>query len=280
MYMKKIAVFFFLVLTINIVPTDEIRAEACVEASDVITETSANNSCESEPTGYGITLYKLSLCSVSPQAPTTAASIGLSECVTSFENSSGSNATLSTGGAVNLDGGVMTRPATGTYTHGIVHMNNTFAITAKKEFEVAYNGQVSGRGVYCATVDGAGISSSTYASIDRTICGDTTITAGTYTESLTSFDEPFLAVGTANNIAGTGANITAYLVDSNEFLSTNDDDVDTLIGVVEFATPVNITQETTNIDISFNVGAGMSVDGSGGTVFFGSGPFQLTISTE
>ncbi|MBT5065226.1 MAG: hypothetical protein HOM64_03065 [Proteobacteria bacterium] len=159
--MKKIAVFFFLVLTINIVPTDEIRAEACVEASDVITETSANNSCESEPTGYGITVYKLSLCSVSPQAPTTAASIGLSECVTSFENSSGSNATLSTGGAVNLDGGVMTRPATGTYTHGIVHMNNTFAITAKKEFEVAYNGQVSGRGVYCATVDGAGISSST-----------------------------------------------------------------------------------------------------------------------
>jgi hypothetical protein len=159
-------------------------------------------------------------------------------------------------------------------------MNNTFAITAKREFEVAYNGQVSGRGVYCATVDGAGISSSTYDSIDRTICGDTTITAGTYTESLTSFSEPFLAVGTANNVAGTGANITAYLVDSNEFLSTNDADVDTLIGVVEFATPVNITQETTNIDISFNVGAGMSVDGIGGTMFFGGGPFQLTISTE
>ena len=213
--MKRLAVLFFLGLTINIVPADEIRAEACVEASNVITETSANNSCESEPTGYGITLYKLSLCAVSPQAPTTAASIGLSECVTSFENSAGSNATLSTGGAVNLDGGVMNRPATDTYTHGIVHMNNTFAITAKREFEVAYNGQVSGRGVYCATVDGAGISSSTYDSIDRTICGDTTIIAGTYTESLTSFSEPFLAVGTANNVAGTGANITAYLVDSN-----------------------------------------------------------------
>ena len=31
----------------------------------------------------------------------------------------------------------------------------------------------------------------------------------------------------------------------NEFLITNDDDVDTLSGVVEFATPLNITQETT-----------------------------------
>ena len=79
MYMKKIAVLFFLGLTINIVPTDDIRAEACVEVSGVITETSANNSCESEPTGYGITLYKLYFCAVSPQAPTTAASIAASD---------------------------------------------------------------------------------------------------------------------------------------------------------------------------------------------------------
>jgi hypothetical protein len=27
-------------------------------------------------------------------------------------------------------------------------MNNTFALTAKKEFEVAYDGQVSGNGVF------------------------------------------------------------------------------------------------------------------------------------
>lgn len=279
MYMKKIAVSFFLGATIYIVPIGEIRAEACIEASDVITETSANNSCESEPTGYGITLYKLSLCSVSPQAPTTIASIELSECVTSFENTSGSNVTLATGGAVNLDG-VINRPATGTYSHGVVHMNNTFAITAKREFEVAYNGQISGNGVYCATADGTGISSSTYDSIDRSICGDTTITAGTYTEILTSFSDPFLAQVTENNVAQTGASITGYLVDSNEFLSTNDDDVDTLIGVVEFATPVNITEGTTNIDISFNVSEGMSVDGIGGTMAFGSGPFQLIISAE
>ena len=279
MYMKKIAVSFFLGATINIVPIGEIRAEACIEASDVITEISANNSCESEPTGYGITLYKLSLCTISPQAPTTTASMELSECVTSFENVSGNNVTLSTGGAVNLDG-TINRPATGTYTHGVVHMNNTFAITAKREFEVAYNGLVSGNGVYCATVDGTGVSGSTYESTDRSICGDSTITADTYTEILTSFSEPFLAVVTENNVAQTGANITAYLVDSNEFLSINDADVDTLIGVVEFSMPVNITQETTNIDISFNVSEGMSVDGMGGTMFFGSGPFQLTISTE
>ncbi len=68
-----------------------------------------------------------------------------------------------------------------------------------------------------------------------------------------------MAVVTENNVAQTGANITAYLVDSSEFLSTNDADVDTLIGVVEFSMPVNITQETTNIDISFNVSEGMSV---------------------
>jgi len=159
-------------------------------------------------------------------------------------------------------------------------MNNTFAITAKKEFAVTYNGQVSGNGVVCVTADGAGTSGSTGDSNDRTICGDSTLTAGTYTESLTSFDNPFNATATANNVAGSGANITAYLIDTNEFLAVNDADVNNLLGVVEFANAANITASTTNVEISFNVGEGMSIDGFGGEMFMGSGPFQATISTN
>jgi hypothetical protein len=48
--------------------------------------------------------------------------------------------------------------------------------------------------------------------------------------------------------------------------------------VVEFASPTNITSSTSNIDIRFNVGEGLSVDGNNeGGVYFGSGPFQATI---
>ena len=161
-------------------------------------------------------------------------------------------------------------------------MNNTFALTASLQFSTSFNGQVSGSGVYCATVDGSGVSSSTSESADRTICSNTSLTAGTYTESLTSFDQSlFSATASASNVAGTGANINAYLVDTNEFLAINDAGVNKLHGVVELASPTSITSSTSNIDIRFNVGEGLSVDGNNGAgVHFGSGPFQATIVSD
>jgi hypothetical protein len=34
-------------------------------------------------------------------------------------------------------GGTQTKPPAGAYTHAVIHMDNTFAITAKKEFAVS-----------------------------------------------------------------------------------------------------------------------------------------------
>ena len=95
---------------------------------------------------------------------------------------------------------------------------------------------------------------------------------------MTSFDNPFTATATVNNVAGTGANITAYLVDTDQNLAANEAEVDKLHGVVEFASSATVTSSTTNVDLSFNVGEGMSVDGIGGSMFFGSGPFQATLT--
>jgi len=280
-YFYKLIFLSFFICSINLVVSDEVKSEECTTVGGVITEASANNSCQSEPSGYGIVAYKLYLCTAAPTAPTTTTVTDLESCVIVFEEENGSSVTLSTGASVNL-GGTQSLPPAGVYTHGVMHMNNTFAITAKKEFAVTYNGQVSGNGVVCVTADGAGTSGSTGESNDRTICGDSTLTAGTYTESLTSFDNPFNATATANNVAGSGANITAYLIDTNEFLAVNDADVNNLLGVVEFASAANITASTTNVEISFNVGEGMSIDGDGitGDMFMGSGPFQATISTN
>ena len=63
-------------------------------------------------------------------------------------------------------------------------------------------------------------------------------------------------------------------------MAVNDADVNNLLGVVEFASAANITASTTNVEISFNVGEGMSIDGIGGEMYMGSGPFQATISTN
>jgi len=279
-YIYKIIFLSFLVFSTNLILTNDSKA-ACAKVGEVITAAAAQASCQDEPDGYGIVAFKLYLCTAAPTSPTIARVTDLSNCVMTFENTAGSSVTLSTDGEVDL-GGTQTRPPSGTYTHAVMHMDNTFALTAKKEFEVAFNGESAGLGVFCVTNNGAGTSGSAgNAGNDRSTCGDNTLTAGTYTETLTSFDNPiFSATATELNVAGTGSNITAHLLDTNEFLAVNDADVDTLLGIVEFASAATITENTENIEISFNVGEGMSIDGFGLIMFFGSGPFQATVSTN
>ena len=277
--MRNLLVKLILVVTVlvssQIIFVEDSKAACAESSSGVISEAAANASCQDEPTSYGVVIYNVYLCTAAPTAPTVASSIDLTNCEEVFSNSSGYSASLSTGAAVSLSG-TATRPSDGTYTHGVIIMDNTFAITASKQFEVAYVGQVSGVGVYCATANGSGTAAAASSPTNTSICGNSAVTAGTFTETLTSFDNPFTA--TAENVAGTGANITAYLVDTDQNLAATEAAVDKLHGVVEFASSATVTSSTTNVDISFNVGEGMSVDGLGGSMFFGSGPFQATLT--
>ena len=279
--MRNLLVKLILVVTVlvsfQIIFVEDSKAACAESSSGVISQAAANASCQDEPTSYGVVIYNVYLCTAAPTAPTVASSIDLTNCEEVFSNSSGDSASLSTGAAVSLSG-TATRPSDGTYTHGVIIMDNTFAITASKQFEVAYNGQVSGNGVYCATADGSGTAAAATSPTNTSICGTSAVTAGTFTETLTSFDNPFTATGTVTNVAGTGANITAYFVDTDENLAAAEAVVDKLHGVVEFASSATVTSSTTNVDLSFNVGEGMSVDGSGSSMFFGSGPFQATLT--
>ena len=279
--MRNLLVKLILVVTVlvssQIIFVEDSKAACAESSSGVISKAAAEAGCQDEPTSYGVVIYNVYLCTAAPTAPTVASSIDLTNCEEVFSNSSGYSASLSTGAAVSLSG-TATRPSDGTYTHGVIIMDNTFAITASKQFEVAYNGQVSGNGVYCATADGSGTAAAATSPTNTSICGTSAVTAGTFTETLTSFDNPFTATGTVTNVAGAGANITAYFVDTDENLAAAEAVVDKLHGVVEFASSATVTSSTTNVDLSFNVGEGMSVDGSGSAMFFGSGPFQATLT--
>jgi hypothetical protein len=287
-YIYKIIFLSFLVFSTNLILTNDSKAACAVDANGAITVVAAIAGCEDEPTSYGVTIFKLLLCTANPTAPTIAAVADLSDCTIAFENSTGSAVDLSPGASLNL-GGTQTLPSIGVYTHGVVQMNNTFEITAKKEFEIAFDGlgaggAPNGNGVFCATITAADSAETGVAATDRSVCGNNTITAGTLTETLTSFDSgigaAFDANATVNNVGGTGADITAYLIDTNEFLAFNDADVDNLLGVVEFANPTNITAATTNIDISFFVTEGMSVNSGGVQIFLGSGPFGAIVTAN
>jgi len=287
-YIYKIIFLSFLVFSTNLILTNDSKAACAVDVNGAITDVAANAGCEDEPTSYGVTIFKLLLCTANPTAPIITAVADLSDCTTVFENPTGSAVDLSPGASINLTG-TQALPGLGVYTHGVVQMNNTFEIIAKKQFATAYNGlgaggANNGNGVFCATITAADSAETGVAATDRSVCGNNTITAGTLTESLTSFDSgigaAFDANATVNNVGGTGAAITAFLIDTNEFLATNDVDVDNLLGVVAFANPTNITAATTNIDISFFVTEGMSVSNDGGQMFLGSGPFGAIVTAN
>ena len=177
----------------------------------------------------------------------------------------------------------MTRPPNGTYTHGVMLIDNTFGITMAMQFDGTVGGQDGTSGIYCASVAGSGTmgSGGTIPTASST-CGPTAITPGKFVETLTSFDVgTFLADVTADNLNGTSASINGYLVDTDGNLAVNDADVDKLLGSLTFASAVNFTETTTTLTMSFNVGEGMSLyDDGSNQLTFGSGPFQAIISTD
>ena len=108
--------------------------------------------------------------------------------------------------------------------------------------------------------------------------------AGKFTETLTHFGgsgDSWTRIGTASNINGTSASISGILVDSNGHLAANEGEVDKLEGRVTFADSITVTDATTSLTMSFNLGEGMSLNSGGGdSIYIGSGPFQAIMSTN
>jgi hypothetical protein len=221
------------------------------------------------------------LCTSAPTAPTTTSSMGLDNCFKNWESSAGSTLSVQQNQTIDVPG-TMSRPPNGTYTHGVMLIDNTFGITMAMQFDEAVTAQDGTSGIYCATVAGSGTygSSNTIPTATST-CSASAITAGKFVEILTTFDSTFDATATADNLNGTSASITGYLIDSSGNLAENDADVDKLMGAISFASAVNFTDLTTTLTMSFNVGEGMAIYNNGSNrLVFGSGPFQAVIAVD
>ena len=240
-----------------------------------------NGYCASAPNAYEVVAYEMYLCTSAPTAPTTTSSMGLDNCFKNWEVAAGSTLSVQQNQTIDVPG-TMSRPPNGTYTHGVMLIDNTFGITMAMQFDEAVTAQDGTSGIYCATVAGSGAygSSNTIPTATST-CGASAITAGKFVEILTTFDSTFDATATADNLNGTSASITGYLIDSSGNLAENDADVDKLMGAISFASAVNFTDLTTTLTMSFNVGEGMAIYNNGSNrLVFGSGPFQAVITTD
>jgi len=118
------------------------------------------------------------------------------------------------------------------------------------------------------------------------VCDSTAPTAGTLTSSMVDFSgasaSGCFAVD-ADNCGGalsvTGGTLSAYLLDSTQYLSTSTASVAALLGVQAFTNAITITEESRGMNVAFKVSEGMTVsdNGSGG-VQFDSGPFSVIIT--
>ena len=254
---------------------------ACAVSSGVTTI--ANNACESQPESYGIEMYKMYLCTSAPTQPTTTAAADLTAggCVLVLDGGSGVRIDITDSSLVDFTGSTFTKPTVGVYTHGYMHIDNIFYIKQQRIFNEAKEGLKTGddSGIHCSTLSGTGTDSG-----QNSTCGASAITPGIWGSTMTDFDGDeagIQATATRTNLNGTGSDIKGILIDSSGHEATSIGEVDSLGGFQTFGTPINVSTNLKELNISFGISEGSVIfedNEDPNQVGFSSGPFQAVIT--
>ena len=283
-------VLYSLAILIIVLPFGNAKAACsgsgcCTISSGVVTAPD-NDACAIQPSTYGITLYDKYLCTAAITAPTTSSNADLSNCVRTFQSTSGSVVRItSTSDQATFSDGTFTRPPPGVYTHGVMVFKNVFLVKLDIEFNTSVSGNKSGSGVYCHTVADTRYEDDGQA----VICSSSDGTApGELGAGLASFEgrSSFLATAEATNLNGTGADMKAWLLDSGGNLAETRTEAESgakLLGEAKFATPVVVTEMTQGFNMAFQINQGATIwDEDGGvgdySIGVGSGPFMVIIT--
>jgi len=250
-----------------------------------------NIDCEFAPDEYTVIIYKMALCTSPPTRPTTTDTYDVSSCVEIINSPDGQDVNLAAGGEMVLSD--VTRPPNNSYSYGYMLMGNSFAIKAKKQFtNTMHTYQDGPSGNYCWTKTAtANTSDSDNLGWDDPSplveCGDSSGTAGTYTEILDQFDVDDFE---ESAIPVTGGTLSADLITAGNGLRvTTSNLADRLFGVQSFSTPVVVTPSSRVFTVSFGVNRASSLwfyqDLTKGpdqyqVYAIGSGPFSTFMSVE
>ena len=280
-YIFKIVFLSTFLFMISMILDNETKA-ACVSVDGVLQSDSVNNSCETQPEIYQVRIYQVMLCTSQPTAPTTSTSSGLSMCQNLISNDEGSVVRIDEigGDGQTITGDKNQNISSQSYEWSVVKLDNTFGIQGSFQFADPYNGEVSGSGNYCATSGNSGTKTSTAEPDNTSICDSSPVTAQTYTITRTSFTGDgggvFSAVVEVTGI-NDGTDFNAYLIDSEDRLSENDDDSDKIIAFIKLPSAINVGSGGT-FQVKFNMGEGIGVDGIGGEINFDEGPFEMDLT--
>jgi len=270
------------------------KAQACPDASSVTSPNGngdassfislSGGSCYGTPEEYGVTIYKMGLCTSNPAPSSAGSAPDTSSCTFTFEKDDGvgETASFAAGGEVDLSETYSSTPGVGSYTYAYIEIKNSFDIKAKYgPLGDAANTTYFTNGTFgsAGTVTG---SSTTPTSSD----GYATTTAPMNTFYGDNGEEVCVATG---DETVTGGTINAYLLDSSDNLIANNSSVTScsgvtkLLGIMTLNDAVNITSSTTSLKSTFKVtnnGTTVTYDDSSDGIGFDSGPFSVTFETS
>jgi len=267
--------------------SNPVKAEACPSA-DTITSPSAFGSsvgsCYGTPEEYGVTIYKMGLCTTDPKPTAVGSAPDTSSCSFNFEKDDGVGeaASFAAGGEVDLSETYSSRPDVGEYEFAYIEIKNSFDIKAKY-------------GPLGDTANTTYFTNGTLGSASTVTGSSTTPTASdgyaTTTAPLTTFygDSGEEVCSATAEESVTGGTIRAYLLDSSDTLIANDSSatecsgVTKLLGIMQLDTKVNITAATTSVKTTFKVednGTTVVYDDVADGIRFDSGPFSVSFETS
>ena len=272
-----------------------VNAEACPDPSLITSPNdfgdatsfiaTTGGSCYGTPKEYGVTIYKMGLCTSNPAPSSAGSAPDTSSCSFNFEKDDGVGeaASFAAGGEVDLSDAYSSRPEVGTYRYAYIEIKNTFDIKA-------YYGPIgdTDRTTYFTNGTLSEAGTVTGASASPTDSGEYATTEA----PLTTFG--FLdGGGSVCDATGeesvTGGTIRAYLLDSSDTLIANDSSatecsgVKKLLGIMQLDTKVKITAATTSVKTTFKVennGTSVVYDDVADGIRFDSGPFSVSFETS
>ena len=276
---KILTSLFFLLFLFDFILKNDAKA-ACVSVDGVLQSNSVNNSCETQPEIYQVRIYRVMLCTSQPTSPTTSTSSGLNMCKNVISNDTGSVVRIDEigGNGQTVTGDMDNTIANQTYTWSVVEIDNVFGVQGSFEFVDPYNGEVSGRGNYCATTGNSGLKTSTAEPDNTSICDTSPVSAEMYNITRTSFGGDGGVIFNATvevRDENTGRSFYAYIIDSECRLSENDNDSDKILAFIDETTTPIIVGSDGNFQVNFGMSEGIGVDGIGGEINFDDGPFDI-----
>ena len=293
---KLLATALFLTSGLTILShSNTVKAEACPSASTITSPndfgdgtsfiSTTGGSCYGTPEEYGVTIYKMGLCTDDPKPAAAGSAPDTSSCSFNFEKDDGVGeaASFAAGGEVDLSEEYSSRPDLGTYTYAYIEIKNSFDVKAKygplgDSANTTYytNGTFGSAG----TVTGASTSP-----------GDGTSDAyATTTAPMNTFfgdgGEAICSATAEESV--TGGTIRAYLLNSSGTLVADDSSVTEcsgvtkLLGIMQLDDAVEITSSTTSVKTTFKVennGTTVIYDDVADGILFDSGPFSVSFET-